>query len=355
MTQNTDSDAFGYILASSCFTTPAIYGCVVFNPDLSTNDGSDGQATWLNYTGTILNTTSIWSGCFDPQDPNAIWIGGQATDSAAVYNDVFYNNYNDATLTDVTNADATMSNVRGIAIDIEGAQKFAYVTRGGAINKTEVTTNQVNPATSSGNLLNTTDFAVTYSRDVIFDKNGNLYFLQRHSTSNAVATGGAVYRWDASLLPGVTTGGLNKTNCTWEVFFPTVGAEASANAMGIGIDGSGNVYAEILNEYPDNDGSCRGIYLLGNISLATNKKTLAITDRVLAFYLRTAGTQNYFSTNSMMGVDIAGNVYYVDRLDEVIRCAGPEGSTSVPITAPTSQTLDISTLPTGATTWFLYE
>jgi len=348
ITHNMDSDAFGFILTSTSFSPPRIDGHVVFNPDLSTYNGGDGQSTWLNLPVTATLNTAVWGNCFDPDDDDYVWVCGQ---NAA--NNVLYGKWNDVTLQDVTNADANMANARDIAVAMIGTSKYAFIAKGNAaVWVADVTAGSVAASPVSKNILALTKTTL-YSKGVDFDANGNLYWSSRYDTAFTSGQDAVVYRWDAAQVADAVTGSgtLTEANATWEVTFPT----GSTNGEGIAIGPDGSVYACIVNEgalASPNDGSLRGIYIIGNVSDATNKKQTAISDRIYAFY----GTTSIFSGYGLgIASDIAGNLYYADRNQEQIRAIGPEGITSVAIIAPLSQTIEVQSTPLAARIWTLYE
>ncbi len=346
ISQNPDEDSFGYMMVSTSYYDPHVHGFVVFNPDLSCNDGSDGSNTWLNYPTTLSGEeyTTVWGCCFDPEDPDYVWAVGQLDAS------VMYGKWNASTLTDVTNANTDVLYARDIAVTMQGSDKYAYVANASApanVWKCLIESGVISSSTPPVNVLGLTD-TNHYSKGVDFDSNGNLYFTSRYNDSSS-GDGGVVYRWDKATIEAATAGSLTEANASWEVFLP------GSNAEGIAITPSGDVYAAIANsDSTGNDGSFRGIYYVGNVATASNKKTLTVSDRVYAFY----GT-DYATAPSAYGLgiatDYAGNIYYDDRNDEVVRCVGPEGTTSVEVVAPLSQTLEIREGSLDAKTWAIYE
>ena len=343
ITQNPDLDSFGYILCASSndIPTPRIDGHVVFNPDLSTYDGGDGSSTWMNYPGVPSNNQGVWGNCFDPEDPNYIWAAGQ---SGSI--NIMRGQWNASTLVDATNAIADLTNARDVAVAIEGSSKYAYVTRGSAqIQKCDVTANTVATSPAPFNILNLAD-TTRYSKAVDFDAAGNLYWTSRR-TNSTTGDGGMIYRWDKSQIEGVAAGTLTEANATWAVTVATNGS----NTEGVAITPDGNVYCAHPNEYSaGNDGSVRGIYLVGNTSQATNVKQLTVSDRVYQLY-DSGETFTYFAFS--IAADYAGNLYWADRVNEQIRCISPGGTTSVSVLAPTSQSLFVGVV--SARNWILYE
>ncbi len=337
-----DRDSFGYILCSTSYVTPRIDGHVVFNPDLSTYDGGDGQSTWMNFPGVPSNNQGVWGNCFDPEEPNDVWVVGQDETAPPII--VMRATWNAPTLTDVTNTNTDLMDARDVAVAIEGSSKYAYITRSLAqIWKCDVTNNIVETSPAPFNILNLSDTA-RYSKGADLDSSGNLYWTSRYNNDVSL-DGGAVYRWDRSQIEGVVAGALTEANATWNVQFPT----GAVNVEGVAIDRNGDVYAACASESAA-DGSVRGIYLIGNVSSATNSKTLsASTDRVVAY--PTDLSPSGFGQG--LGVDYAGNLYISDRGAEQVRAYGPQGTTSIGALAPTSQTFFIGLV--SARNWILYE
>ncbi|MFH0795410.1 MAG: FlgD immunoglobulin-like domain containing protein, partial [bacterium] len=103
-----DLDSFGFILNSTSYVTPRVDGHVVFNPDLSLVDTvTTGQDTILNFPATATLNQAVWGNCFDPADPNYVWVVGQD-----VGINVMYGRWDDETLQDVTNGVAALANAR---------------------------------------------------------------------------------------------------------------------------------------------------------------------------------------------------------------------------------------------------
>jgi hypothetical protein len=342
ITHNPDLDSFGYILCSTSYSTPRIDGHVVFNPDLSCYDGGDGSSTWLNFPGTPSNNQGVWGNCFDPQDPNDVWVVGQDETVPPII--VMRGRWNASTLTDVTNTNTGLIDARDVAVAIEGSSKYAYITRGYAeIWKCDVTNNVVETTPAPFNILNLSDVN-RYSKGVDLDENGNLYWSSRcNETTNY--TGGAIYRWDRTQIEGVAPAALTEANATWNIQFPT----GAVNVEGIAIDRNGDVYAACASETAA-DGSLRGIYLIGNVSQGSNNKTLTTSDRVYALY---DTGQTFSGFGFAIAADYAGNICWVDRGNEQIRCVSPGGTTSVSVLGPTSQSFFVGIV--SARNWILYE
>lgn len=339
---DTNKEGFGYILVSTSYVTPRVDGHVVFNPDLSCYDGGNGQTTWLNYPGTSANNQGVWGNCFDPDDSDYVWVCGQSSTT-----NVMYGKWNDTTLVDKTGAATTeMANARDIFVRKEGGTKYAYVTKGSSIlYKCTLDASNIVQA-SPVNIFGLTD-TLRYGKGVDFDASGNLYWTSRYNNSTS-GNGGAVFRWDKAQIEGATVGSLTEANATWAVNMP------GSNAEGVAITPNGNVYACVVNEDPTNDGSLRGIYLIGNVSTPTIAKDLTVTDRVYAFY----GTDFATALSGFgigLGSDIAGNIYFSDRGQEQVRCIGPGGTTNVAVVAPTSQNFEIVFGSLAVKNWAIYE
>ena len=184
-----------------------------------------------------------------------------------------------------------------------------------------------------------------YPKGVDFDSNGNLYWTRRY-TDTSSGDGGAVYRWDKSQIEGAAQGALTEANATWAVAAPANGS----NMEGVAITPNGDVYIAINNEDAlGNDGSVRGIYYCGNASTASNIKTLQASDKVVASYSPHL-TSGY---GLAVAADYAGNIFWVDRSREQIRCYSPGGTTSVGVLARTSQTFFVGIV--SARNLILYE
>jgi len=297
----------------------------------------------MNYPGTPSNNQGVWGSCFDPEDPNYVWVAGQDEGTPPIA--IMRGKWNATTLTDVTNGQgASLIDARDIVVAIEGSSKYAYVTRGNAdIWKCDVTNNIIAASPAPFNIQGLSDTA-RYSKGVELDSAGNLYWASRRNEATN-HTGGAIYRWDKSQIEGVAAGALTEANATWDVQFPS----GTASVEGVAIDLDGNVYAACASETAG-DGSVRGIYLIGNVSSATNSKTLsASTDRVVA-YPTDLEPSGY---GHGIGVDYAGNLYMTDRGNEQVRAYGPQGTTSIDVLAPTSQTFFVGVV--SARNWILYE
>jgi hypothetical protein len=340
---NPDKDSFGYILASTgASVVPRIHGHVVFNPDLSLTNGGDGQDLWMEYPGTPLDVdyTLCWGNCSDPDDADYMWVAGQSF--APQTSVVMYGKYNDEIATEATNGITVLDGARDIAVCNESSTKYAYVAQG---------TNVLFKVTISGNLLTGTPVDILectnigrYSKGVDVDSDGNLYYSSRRDNSGG--TNGAIYRWSAATAQAATAGSLNEANSDWDIQFPV----GTLNVEGVAFDPSGNVYGIAAG---DSDGSIRGIYLLGNKSLTSNKKTLTTGDRIIPF------TDYSWSTyGCSVQSDYAGNLIAVNRTNEEIRAYTPGGTSNVPITAPASQNFEVEAPPPpplAARNWELYE
>ncbi|MCX7000767.1 MAG: hypothetical protein NT106_10820 [Candidatus Sumerlaeota bacterium] len=344
---DTNKENFGYILVSTSYSIPRIDGHVVFNPDLSCYDGGNGQTTWLNFPGTAAVATALWGNCFDPDDTDYVWVCGQDTSNFRV----MYGKWNDITLQDKTGGAITeMANARDISVRREGANKYAYVTLGSSTVYKCALDASNNLLASPINVIGTS-VSTFYSKGVDFDSNGNMYYSVRYDTTMATGEGCVVYRWSAADVQSATANSLTTANAQWIVTFPT----GASNAEGVAIAPDGNVYAAVLNEGgpPANDGSLRGIYLLGSKSTTINQKQLTTGDRVYAFYGTVAPYFSFYGVGIM--ADIAGNIFWDDRGSEMVRCVGPGGTTNVAVVAPTSQNFEIVFGSLAVKNWTIYE
>jgi len=337
-----NKDSFGYILCStSANVAPENHGHVVFNPDLSCEDGGDGQSMWLKYGGTFVSGTDYticWGNCVDPDDSDYIWVAGQSVFATHGGFMVMYGKYNDLNAADACGGFSVLDNARDIAVVKEGGTKYAYITIGNdIIYKSAITGNQLSGTPVDIVLCST---ATRYGKGVDFDSAGNLYWsTRRTSTSNTL---GAIYRWNAATVQVAAAGSLNEANADWDIQFPT----GALNVEGVAISPAGDVYAAASG---DGDGTVRGIYYLGNASTPLNKKTLGPSDRIIAY------PYNLSTYAGGIQADYAGNVLFVNRSTEEIRAYGPGGDTSKAIVAPPSQNFEIQSLPLAAQNWALYE
>lgn len=334
-----DADNFG-IIQTTCATTTLIVGVVNFNADLSCFDGGDGSTLTLKANWPSPAYTDMWGTDFDPDDAETIWIAGQTEPydlSKGKWNDEFVTN-----VTDASNPGLTAQYARSVAMKKIGSDLFAFMCSGnGAIWKCKITGGRIDQ--TPGNApVNISGIVVTrYSKNVEFDSSGNLYFASRRAVSDG--TGGAVLRWDASVVDTAVAGTLTDANASWFVQFPA----GALNVTGVAIARDGSVYASVSG---DSDGTVKGVYLVGNVSQASNIITLTTNDRIIPFPSGyTPSTYGH-----CLGVDYAGNVLFADRSNEIIRCWGPQGTTSIDVLAPVSQNITIEII-TSAKNWSLYE
>lgn len=347
ITWNTDSDAFGLIIATSAYITPSHAAGIVFNADTSMNDGADGFASrvlkGLRDGLTTVGNQDVWGTAFDPDNPDAVFIAGQAGSGADPgLTGLYYGTpLTSSTLVDADPTDINSAALpRTVALLKEGTKKYAYFAQGNSIIfKVEVGSD--NTLIGTGQNIMSLATTTRYSKDIEFDSSGNLYWASRRTTGE---TGGAVYRWNNSQILGLPPSPtLTEANAVWNV-------QAGSNmlsCLGVAITPSGDVYTAFAG------GTERGIYYVGNVATPTLTKTLTTADRVVDFTtIGTGWTLSAFGAN--LKSDIAGNLYVVCTSTEQLRAFGPGGNTSVAIVAPVSQNITITTPPTGMDRWELY-
>jgi hypothetical protein len=307
---------------------------------------------WLKYGGTPVlgvDYSIVWGNCVDPDDSDYIWVAGQSVLATHGGYMVMYGKYNDDKAADACGGFSVLDNARDIAVVKEGGIKYAYIAQG---------TNILWKSAITGNSLSGTPVDILecvniglYSKGVDADSAGNIYWSVRRDNSSG--TNGAIYRWSAATVQAATAGSLNEANSDWDIQFPV----GSLSVEGVAITPSGDVFASV---YGDSDGTLIGIYYLGNSSTTPNKKTLAPSDRIIAYGYDPV---NYAQSSYGNGIqaDYAGNVLRVNRSVEEIRAYSPGGQTNIPIVAPASQNFEITLPPTptppplAATIWSLYE
>jgi hypothetical protein len=286
--------------------------------------------------------TDMWGTDFDPDDAETVWISGQTEPydlSKGKWNDEFITN-----VTDASNPGLTAEYARSVAMKKIGSDLFAFMcSLNGNIWKCKITGGRIDQ--TPGNApVNISGITTRYSKNLEFDSSGNLYFATRRLVTPGDGTGGAIQRWDASVVDTAVAGTLTDVNASWLVQFPT----GALNVTGVAIARNGSVYASVQSD--TTAGTVKGVYLVGNVSSASNIKTLTTGDRIIAF--PTAYTPSAYG--HCLGVDYAGNVLFADRTNEQIRCWGPQGNTSIEVGAPLSQDIEIAKL-VSAKNWALYE
>lgn len=326
---NTDSDDFGLLwvitsyLNATAGSTNSHSGAVILKSDISVADGTDGFASrTLKHPAdpAIQNSTVLWGSCFDPDSESKIWVAGQDTGTTTPGGLLRSSTLRDTNLVIADPAPIQFSNARWVAVRKQGTQKFAYACSGNSvIDRAEInaTGNLV-----AGSKVTLTSLATTtrYSKQVLFDAAGNLYYVTRANTATGTA-GGVLYRWSAATVASATAGSLTETNAEWAVTSTATGT----GMLGAAITPNGNVYVVLRNE---------GIYLAGNTSTAANVKTLAAGD------LQTAIAVAPSTSSSGLAADSVGNLYLFDSTSESVRIYSNGGSKA--IVAPTSQTFAIT-------------
>ena len=332
-----DSDYFGYMFVSSSYSNPAIYGFIVLNPDLTVYDGNDGSDSVMNLPIVTANNQATWGVKWDVENTDSVWNVGQADPNITFAENPFEEDMVDADPDD----NATGYSWRGCAPTIEGASKYLYIAANndGSIYKIDVTGDETKaPFIQIGGGFTTTTY---YSKDVEFDSNGNLYWTARNDGGT---TGGKVYRFDASVIAAADAAGyLGDATAAWNISVPA----ADTHTKGIAISDDGDVYVA----------TDQALYLIDNTSTATLTKTLATEDMVLDFSTITPEwSPSGYGCNITM--DYGGNIYMPETANEQIRLLSPNGNTSVAVNAPLSQNISVVIPPTpssGMDTWAIYK
>lgn len=337
ISQNTNSDAFGYLLAASSYlTTPNHAGVFVFNPDLSVAAGDDGFASRkLKGFGdgtAITNNTAFWGITTDPDNADRPFGTGQGGVGAGANQTGLMTAASllDEFLVDADPFDRAAAGLpRFIGIGKYTGTKYAFLPQGnGILNRVEINASNEVPDVAGVNVLSG---LADYSRSVTLDANFNLYYVQRGTV--------VLYRWDAPTVAAAGAGSLTAANASW-----TISGNANlSNAQTVTVTPTGDVFFMFAG------GTERGLYYVGNVSSPTLTKTLSVADRVVDF--AAIGWTPTAAGGSVMS-DIAGNLYVTDNGVEAVRGYGPGGNTSVVIVAPTSQTFTVTAA--NVADWGLY-
>lgn len=378
--KNEESDLFGIVAATSSFTTTPIHRAVIlFNSDLSITGGDDGLASRvLRQRADGLDPAqgtnqATWGITSDPDDINRVWVSGQdpvgtghatVTQSHCILTAANADGGYDQTLTtaDANSLIAQLMYPRTIAVARHAAGKFAYLTAGnGRIarvpidNNNQVTGGAIDATTNTWNNILTIT-ATRYSKGVLFDDDGNLYWVTRDVTPAITTTGdgGRLYRWNAADVEasasGNTFGALTDANAAWVVQLPA----GALRGLDAAIDPtSGDVYLA------NGVGSPRGVWRIANKSTATLG-----TDAVphvpasgdLVINYETIGTGWTTSTfGSGIEFDKFGNLYIVDRTTEQVRAFTQGGASDLTVAAPASQAFNVVGSASAQPMWHLYE
>jgi len=327
-----ESDLFGLLLASSSYGTPAHYGVVVFKPDLNTYDGGDGLNTVLNHPGGTLNNQATWGSDWDPEAINGSWIAGQG------FPNILYAANATVLDTTLTNKDPLGEFVlidypRSIAVSIEDGTKVLYLPAGNElVTRVELDGNDDVAAGTRKDIIGDLGGAAEahYGKDVEIASNGDLFYATRRGASDG--TGGKVVR-----IPVATAKAGNddivEAGCSWVI----AAAAGDTDLKGVTIDQDGDVYTA----------TGQGIYLIDNVSASSVTKQLGASDKVVDFAAM-SWTPSGFGTN--LAADYAGNIYVTDTGNEQVRAFEAPGSSSLAVTAPSSQTFQVVTI-TGLKSW----
>ncbi|MGI8907631.1 MAG: FlgD immunoglobulin-like domain containing protein [Candidatus Sumerlaeaceae bacterium] len=340
------SDNFGKVVCltgntQTIATNPCQAG-ITLNGALLTTDGTNGYASRLlrgDLDPAIGNSGSevdYWGACFDPTTTEGIWIASQAGANKGFY---AANSVADATtrLADPTNI--TGGFPRSVAVRTEGANKFAFFASGtNTINKIQIDSVSGNLTGAATNIVSFADIN-RYGRKVKSDSAGNLYYGSRRNVS--AGTGGALYRWSAAKVSAAPGTLLNEANADWNIQLPA----ASTNLSGPAITPAGDVYVYVCSD---------GIYTVGNASTATLSKTLGAADLVVPLVIsnNTFGNDIESDPAGNIIVNAIGTTAVANSQAGFVRGFSPGGNSSMTVTAPSSQAINIA--PTAAEDWALF-
>lgn len=335
-----DSDTFGLVLLTSSHsagTADPGHGKVVkvttdLRPPLDSVDGGRDTAVLRHPNSDDPDSHTFqdtWYMTEDPLNPEYYYVAGQATSGIRVY----YGHINDHTGVQVLgDGPAT----RTVAARADGDDRILYFSHGN--NTIDRAVVDANNEITEDDLVNILDIGENlYSKHVMLDADGNLYWLSRV---------GWVYRWPASLVETATEeGDLTDANADWVV-------DAT------GIDSRDGVELYELAETPDGDiivSTQEGLVNLGNRSQASVNVAIDGTDAFFAF-----PPELPLDTSFASGIysDAFGNIYFTKGAtgtDLGYAAASPGGQSSTSVTAPLSQTLNVNPEPTDARMWHLYE
>ena len=340
-----NSPRFGIVVSSSSFSVPAHYGFIPFNPDLSVYGGGDGLTArvmkhpadpLVATIGAVTSNQATWGVEADPDNSENLYVFGQGLPDVTYANNAAAGS-GFADLTSIS-PNAATANYRGGAVRTIASVKFAYLASGNStITRRQIDgTNQILLAPSD-NILGLTA-ANLYSREVLFDAAGNLYWVSRFA-GTAGAGNGRLFRWSAALASAAVAASLTEANADWVVTLPSTGADEVTDAI-IAPNGSVFLVAE------------SGIYAVGNTSDATKTITLTASEKVLDFAALSGG----FVLGPLGGADMdfAGNIIVCENVNEQIRTYTPGGNTSVVVPAPSAQAFDIVML-SSSQNWEMYK
>ncbi|MBX3730686.1 MAG: hypothetical protein KF858_16035 [Candidatus Sumerlaeia bacterium] len=369
---NTDPDSdffgttlvgFGYITDSTVFANAS--AVVEFRSDLSVKAGDNGYASRVlrhpNDDETLPHPRSYttWGLCWDPTDSNRVWVTGQATSGAGA-NGTNAGSPNNFTALGVggvlpqfrTNADpSTLIGTvpRTVRVHQYGSTKYAFYCRGNGIVEVATVNASNELATLVGNIL-AAEFgtASRYSKQVLFDSAGNMYWVNNRTAANTATADGKLYRWDSATVQAAIANPagapLTTANAAWIV---TNDLTVRQRIVTAAIAPNGDVY--VLS---GNDG--QGLYKVGNTSTATLTLNLStLTAEITKTEFR-PGTSAINDAATDMQFDAAGNLIVTEGGAEHVMGWSPGGASSTAFTAPPSQTITIQA-PASVGTWMLQQ
>ncbi|MBI1291709.1 hypothetical protein GC173_10765 [bacterium] len=327
--KNPSSDAFGKLVVASTYNnaTAGNAVAVVMNPDLSLAGGYDGSyanrlikglADATNATGVGGGNNALWGLSLDPDDLTTLYGAGQIPAGSEVMSASLTTPY-PASFADADSA-VSITNPRDIAVQNISASKFAFLCRGGNITRFPMTGTAITAASTGTDIVGTIS-GIAYSKDVEFDADGNLYWVTQ--------AGLKLFRWDAATVAAATAGSLLDTNAAWVVTFPE--RPMFVKVAGAGAPGGPHVFVS----------TTLGVYDLGLATQATKTVTLLTTDRAIELNAPYYGTSSV-TYSPPLAVDYVGNVIAGDRVNEHVRMYSPGGNTSIPVTAPASQSFALT-------------
>jgi hypothetical protein len=337
-----ESEFFGQGVASISGATPRVAAAVAINSDTSTADGTDGFTSRIFKTTmeATANQNSCWGMAQDVDDPKVMFIASQHSGAT---NKLWRGDLSSSATAVTADPQGYLSGnaLRTIVIARYGGTKYVFFCQINDIYKAELDpeTNNVKGAATKITAFSNPNY---YARGLDVDAAGNLYFVSKHQSNG---TGGALFRWNASLVSSGVQ--LTEINSSWMITYPT----SMINMTGPAITPNGNVYVAMLAGTATN--RTTGIFHVGTTETASLVRQLQVEDRVVDFTqigtpaVRWEASTSYCTLRS----DPVGNLVAVDRDTEQIRVFGPPGESSTSVTAPESQAIAVTT---GIDQWSLY-
>lgn len=266
-------------------------------------------------------------------NPGHYYVSGQPGGSGA--HDVWYGTLNDAQGAIVL--EPTVS-PRSIAVRADGSDRILYLAHGNSsLSRVDLDSNNVADPNELVNLLDISE--TLYSKHVMLDADGNLYWLARQ---------GQVYRWPASVVATAdTAGSLTEANADWDLDLTAFDLMHSGRIME-------------LAEMPNGDivvSTSAGLVNLGARDQTTPHVASYDENDVFFDYEGDAPVISHYASG--LYADAFGNLFFTDGAQGtnlVVGAASPGGDTLTTVTAPTSQTFEIGLEPTRALQgWNLYQ